>query len=136
MPLHRVSPSLKVKRSKICSVRRRQPLGSHPEKSDRPLAVTGLLIAKHQRKGERGQSLGAKDDVHARVGDNSLTQFTHLCPIFLRSSQTTFIFHLQGKGGVFEGLLHLPRTKHSQVATLLRTAAVTELAGQLLSEMQ
>ena len=44
--------------------------------------------------------------------------------------------HLKGKGGVLEGLLHLPRTKHPKVATLLGTAAVTELAGQLLSKMQ
>ena len=60
-----------------------QPWRRHQEMSDRPQAAADLLKAKHQRKGDRGQSLGAKDDVHPRVGDNSLAQFTHLFPMFL-----------------------------------------------------
>ena len=46
-----------------------------------------------------------------------------------------FLLHLQGKGGILKGLLHLARSKHSKVSTLLGTAAVTELTGQLLKDI-
>ena len=59
----------------------------HSEMSD-PQAVTGLLVAKHHKK---RQSLGAKDDVHPRVGDHSLAQFTHLSKNWVNQ---TFISHL------------------------------------------
>ena len=67
------------------------------------------------------------------ISDHSLAQFTHLPKNSV--SRKILIFHLEGKGGVFKGLLHLAGTKHSQVSALFGTAAVTELAGQLLSNI-